>query len=68
VHRPAGKELAATFGGGNITGALIGGVLLDASGTDALFGAAAALMLTTLFIFLLMERTVRIVIHEPAGG
>jgi MFS transporter, PPP family, 3-phenylpropionic acid transporter len=73
VHRLAGKELAAssqtllaaTFGGGNITGALIGGVLLGASGTDVLFGAAAALMLATLIAYVWTQRTIGIGDAEP---
>lgn len=76
IHRLAGNEfaassqtlLAATFGGGNITGALIGGVLLDTAGSDWLFRAAAVLMLTTLAIFLSMERTIRSGNHEPVAG
>jgi predicted MFS family arabinose efflux permease len=68
VHRLAGKELTAASWSGNIIGALIGGMLLITSGTDVLFGSAAAPMLTTLAVFLLMERTTRIVIHQPAGG
>ena len=66
MHRLAGKKLAAssqtmlaaTLGGGNITDALIGGVLLDAAGTALLFGAAAALRLATLAMNLFVEQTI----------
>ena len=65
-YRLAGREHAATaqtliaaaFGAGNITGALIGGLLLDVAGSAWVFHAAAGLMLATLFLYLVVERTV----------
>ena len=66
AHRLAGRELAATaqtlltavsFGLGSITGALVGGALLDRVGTDWLFRGAAMALIVTLVVFLVGERT-----------
>lgn len=75
VHRLAGREHAATaqallaavsFGLGNVTGALIGGGLLDAVGTAWLFRGAAGLMLVTLVAFLTLARMVGLGGRDPA--
>ena len=65
AHRLAGPAQAATaqalltamsFGFGSITGALVGGALLDRVGTEGLFRGAAAVILATLVVFVVGER------------
>lgn len=67
AHRLAGPRHAATaqallaamiFGFGSITGTLIGGALLDRIGTDGLFRGAAALLVLTLALFVVLDRAV----------
>ena len=67
AHRIAGRQQAATaqalltavsFGFGSITGALVGGALLDTVGTANLFLGAAVLMVIDLCLLVLGNRAV----------
>ena len=67
AHRVAGREQAATaqalltavsFGLGTITGSLVGGAFLDSLGTTGLFRGAAVVVLVTLAILLVGNRTI----------
>lgn len=75
AHRLAGREHAATaqsllstmsFGFGSITGALVGGALLDQVTTYVIFRGAAVLMVLTLVLFLVGSRVVGLDERRPA--
>lgn len=69
AHRIVGRGQAATaqsllaavsFGMGSITGALVGGAFLDSLGTPGIFRIGAAVMLGTLILYLVANRTVHL--------
>jgi PPP family 3-phenylpropionic acid transporter len=77
AHRLAGNAHAATaqslltamsFGFGSITGSIAGGALLDHIGTVGLFRGAALLMLITLAVLVIGDRSVGLDRHEQDGG
>ena len=74
AHRVGGRARAATaqalltavsFGFGNITGSLVGGALLDTVGTAGLFRGASVLVLVTLGVLAIGNRTIGLD-REPA--
>ncbi len=69
AHRIVGREQAATaqsvlaavsFGLGSITGALVGGAFLDMLGTNGIFRIGASVMLATLIVYLVANRSVHL--------
>jgi predicted MFS family arabinose efflux permease len=76
AHRLAGVENAATaqallgsmsFGFGNITGALVGGALLDVIGTRWLYTGVIGILMIALTVYVIGNRAIERDSYEPAS-
>ena len=74
AHRLAGVENAATaqallgsmsFGFGNITGALVGGALLDVIGTRSLYTGVIVILVVALGVYVLGNRALTRDAYDP---